>query len=239
MECGPPRPEAPARGACAPSRPALPSRRIVGTFARSRRPASRAPAGRGPPPRRARGPGAWRARHPGTSQSTRGSPCLMTCRAATRSPRAPRACPPQRPPRSSRCRRRRVELRIAPGRPSGSATSDVRMLAYNGSIPGPDPEGAPGVGGAWSTSSTRATWRPPSIGTACASTTAPTAPTRRRSRSRWEDASRAASRSRIPACTGTTPTSARTTARRWASTATSSSSRRTPTTGRRSTASWS
>ena len=39
------------------------------------------------------------------------------------------------------------------------------------------------------------------------------------------------------ACTGTTRTSARTTARRWACTATSSSTRPSPTTGRRATAS--
>ena len=45
------------------------------------------------------------------------------------------------------------------------------------------------------------------------------------------------SRSPTPASTGTTRTSARTTARRWASTATSSSSPPTPTTGRRRTAS--
>ena len=49
-------------------------------------------------------------------------------------------------------------------------------------------------------------------------------------------ASPPASRSPTPACTGTTRTSARTTARRWASTATSSSSPPTPTTGRRCTA---
>ena len=49
--------------------------------------------------------------------------------------------------------------------------------------------------------------------------------------------SRTASTSPIPASTGTTRTSARTTARRWACTATSSSSPRTRTTGRRSTAS--
>ncbi len=53
----------------------------------------------------------------------------------------------------------------------------------------------------------------------------------------WASATPRTSRSPIPASTGTTRTSARTTARRWASTATSSSSRPTPTTGRPSIAS--
>jgi FtsP/CotA-like multicopper oxidase with cupredoxin domain len=48
-----------------------------------------------------------------------------------------------------------------------------------------------------------------------------------------------ASSSRMPGCTGTTPTSGRTTPRSWACTATSWSSPPTPTTGRRSTATWS
>jgi FtsP/CotA-like multicopper oxidase with cupredoxin domain len=42
-----------------------------------------------------------------------------------------------------------------------------------------------------------------------------------------------------PGCTGTTPTSGRTTPRSWVCTATSWSSPPTPTTGRRSTGSWS
>jgi FtsP/CotA-like multicopper oxidase with cupredoxin domain len=47
------------------------------------------------------------------------------------------------------------------------------------------------------------------------------------------------SSSPMPGCTGTTPTSARTTPRSWACTATSWSSRSTPATGRRWTGSWS
>ena len=100
-----------------------------------------------------------------------------------------------------------------------------------------DAEGPPGLG---DRRRRRQRGRPggrPCTGTACAWTTAPTARTRRRRRSRSAAASPAASRSRIPASTGTTRTSARTTGRRWASTATSSSSPRTPTTGRRRTAS--
>ena len=84
----------------------------------------------------------------------------------------------------------RFELRIAPvTKQLGDAT--VRMLAYNGSIPGPDAEGARRARRSRSTSSTRATWRRPCTGTACAWTTAPTAPTRRRRRSPSAGASRA------------------------------------------------
>ena len=103
--------------------------------------------------------------------------------------------------------------------------------------PRPDPQGAPRARRSSSTSRTRATSRPPSTGTGCGSTTATTARTRPRRRWRSASASRPASRSRTPASTGTTRTSARTTARRWACTATSSSSPPTPTTGPRRTAS--
>ena len=117
----------------------------------------------------------------------------------------------------------------------GDAT--VRMLAYNGSIPGPTLRVAAGLRGRRRTSSTTATWRRPCTGTGCGWTTASTAPTRRRTPiavGRRLHGYR--SRSPTPACTGTTRTSARTTARRWACTATSSSTPPTPTTGRRSTA---
>ena len=74
------------------------------------------------------------------------------------------------------------ELRIAPvAKRLGDAT--VRMLAYNGSIPGPTlkvRQGSEVV----STSSTRATWRRRCTGTGCGWRTATTARTRRRRRSR-------------------------------------------------------
>ena len=112
--------------------------------------------------------------------------------------------------------------------------ADARLQRLD---PRPDAARPRGVGDRWSTSTTRATWRRPSTGTGCGWRTATTARTRPRSRSPSAGASLHASRSPTRASTGTTRTSARTTARRWASTATSSSSRRTPTTGRRSTAS--
>ena len=85
-----------------------------------------------------------------------------------------------------------VDLRIAPvAKQLGDDT--VRMLAYNGSIPGPtlkvrkDPSSS-------STSRTKETWRRPCIGTGCASRTASTGHTRRRRRSRWVRASPTGSR---------------------------------------------
>ena len=75
-----------------------------------------------------------------------------------------------------------LELRIAPvAKRLGEAT--VRMLAYNGSIPGPTlrvPQGSE----IWSTSTTTATSRRPSTGTGCGWTTATTGRTRPSSRSR-------------------------------------------------------
>ena len=85
-------------------------------------------------------------------------------------------------------------------------------------------------------SSTRAIWKRRCTGMGCGWTTATTAHTRRRRRSPSAARFTYRSSSPIPASTGTTRTSARTTARRWACTGTSSSSRPTPTTGRRSTA---
>ena len=84
----------------------------------------------------------------------------------------------------------RVELRIAPAtKQIGDAT--VRMLAYNGSIPGPTLRVRAGLGDRRSTSSTTATWRRPCTGTGCGWRTATTAPTRPRRRSRSAGASRA------------------------------------------------
>ena len=97
------------------------------------------------------------------------------------------------------------------------------MLAYNGSVPGPVPEGAGGLGASSSTSRTRAISRRRCIGMGCGWRTVTTARTRRRRRSRSGGGSRTASSSRIRARTGTTRTSGRTTARRWASTGPSSS----------------
>ena len=100
-------------------------------------------------------------------------------------PTDPAGLPEARRARDGRPRRRRVVR--APDRarsPSGSATTTVRMLAYNGSIPGPTLRVRAGLGGRRRRRRTRATWRPPSTGTACGSTTATTAPTRRRPRSR-------------------------------------------------------
>ena len=127
-------------------------------------------------------------------------------------------------------------LRVAPvAKRLGSA--EVRMLAYNGSIPGPilkvkegsevvvDVENQGDLG-------------PRSTGTACGSTTATTGRTRRRRRSRSAAASRPAAGSRTRASTGTTRTSVRTTARRWGCTATSWLSRPTLATGPPFTGSW-
>ena len=96
---------------------------------------------------------------------------------------------------------------------SGSASDTVRMLAYNGSDPRADAARARRAPSSSSTSSTRATSRRPSTGTGCAWRTATTARTRRRRRSRSAAASPTGSRSPTPASTGTTRTSARTTAR--------------------------
>ena len=78
------------------------------------------------------------------------------------------------------------DLRIAPvAKRLGDAT--VRMLAYNGSIPGPTlrvREGSELVVNV----ANAPTWRRRSTGTGCASTTATTARTRRRPRSRSETA---------------------------------------------------
>ena len=117
--------------------------------------------------------------------------------------------------------------------PSSSATRRVRMLAYNGSIPGPDAEGAGGLG---DRRQRRQPGRPG--GDRPLARAAPREPLRRNARDAAADAGRRQLHRprRVPrsrASTGTTRTSARTTARRWASTATSWSSRPTPTTGRR------
>ena len=122
-------------------------------------------------------------------------------------------------------------------RPSPSTLGDdrVRMLAYNGSIPGPDAARAAGLGDHRPRPqrrrhrSDRPLARP-----------APRQRLRRRAlRDPGADRRSAASSptgcgSPTPACTGTTPTSARTTASTWACTATSSSTPPTTTTGRRS-----
>ena len=125
-----------------------------------------------------------------------------------------------------------VELRIAPVRKRlGDAT--VRMLAYNGSIPGPTLRVREGTEIVVDVAERR---RPRDDGALARA--AARQPLRRDARDAGADpgrrrASRTGSRSPTPACTGTTRTSGRTTARSWASTATSSSSRPIPTTGRR------
>ena len=128
-----------------------------------------------------------------------------------------------------------VDLRIAPvTKRIGDAT--VRMLAYNGSIPGPTlrvREGSELVVNV----ANEATSRQRCTGTGCASTTATTARTRRRRRFRSAERSRTGSSFPIRASTGITRTFARTTARRWVCTGTSLSFRPILTTGRRRIAS--
>ena len=89
--------------------------------------------------------------------------------------------------------------------------------------PGPDAAGPAGRGDHRPRRRTTATSRRPCTGTGCGSRTATTARTRRRRRSRSARASPTGCTCPTPASTGTTRTSARTTARRWACTATSSS----------------
>ncbi len=112
--------------------------------------------------------------------------------------------------------------------PSRSATTAVRMLAYNGSIPGPTLRVPPGLG-----ARRRRHQRRRPRGDRPLARPAPRQPLRRHPRDPGADPGRrdrspTGSRSPIPASTGTTRTSARTTARRWACTATSSSTRPTP-----------
>ena len=129
------------------------------------------------------------------------------------------------------------DLRIAPvAKRLGDAT--VRMLAYNGSIPGPTLRVREGSELVVNVANAR---RPGGDGALARA--APRQPLRRHARDAGPDpgrrhASPTASRSPTPASTGTTRTSARTTGRRWASTATSSSSRPIPATGARCTARW-
>ena len=109
-------------------------------------------------------------------------------------------------------------LRIAPvAKRIGDAT--VRMLAYNGSIPGPTlkvPEGAEVVVDIENQGDLEATvhWHGLRLENRYDGT--------HETQTRWRSAraSPPASRSRTRASTGTTRTSARTTARRWACTAT-------------------
>ena len=91
---------------------------------------------------------------------------------------------------------------------------DVRMLAYNGSIPGPTLRVQQGSTLA-STSPMAAISRRPCTGMGCASTTGMTAPWRHSRPFRLGAPSLTASRSLILACIGITRTFARTTARRW------------------------
>ena len=107
----------------------------------------------------------------------------------TISRQTPRACPRRRAPELVELADGdEFELRIAPvAKRIGDAT--VRMLAYNGSIPGPVLKVKEGSESS-STSRTRATWKPPSTGTGCGSRTATTARTRRRRRSRSARATR-------------------------------------------------
>ena len=129
-----------------------------------------------------------------------------------------------------------IDLEIAPvAKRIGDAT--VRMLAYNGSIPGPTLKVAQGSElevNVINRGDLEATvhWHGLRLENRYDGTheTQPPIPV--------GGASPCGSRSRTPACTGITPTSARTTARRWACTATCSWSPREPTTGRRPTARW-
>ena len=109
----------------------------------------------------------------------------------------------------------------------------VRMLAYNGSIPGPTlrvRQGSEITVHVRNDADAEATvhWHGLRLDNRYDGV-----PPRPRSRSRSAASSPTASGSRTPACTGTTRTSVRTTASTWACTATSSSSPPTPTTGRR------
>ena len=152
---------------------------------------------------------------------------------APRSPPTPTGLPALRAERDRRARRRR-HLRPAhrPGRqphrrrtPSGCSPTTARS---------PDrPCGSGRARRSRCASATTATTRRPSTGTGCASTTRTTAsPTRRRRRSPSAASSPTGSGSPTTASTGTTRTSARTTASRWACTATSSSTPPTPPPGR-------
>ena len=129
------------------------------------------------------------------------------------------------------------DLRIAPvAKRIGDAT--VRMLAYNGSIPGPTlkvQEGSEIVVNVENQGDIEATvhWHGLRLENRYDGTHETQEPMQV-----GEQLHRPRHVPRSRACTGTTRTSARTTARRWASTATSSSSPPTPTTGRRSTARW-
>ena len=117
-----------------------------------------------------------------------------------------------------------VTLEIAPVKKEiGGAV--VRMLAYNGSVPGPTLElrRAPRSP---SRSRTTATSTPPCTGTASVLRTVSTERMRRSRRFPSGNVHLPDCPSPIQASTGTTRTSARTTARRWVSTGTSSSSRR-------------
>ena len=128
-----------------------------------------------------------------------------------------------------------IDLRIAPvAKRLGEAT--VRMLAYNGSIPGPTLRVREGSHAGRERRQRRRPRRDRAL-----ARPAPRQPLRRHARDAGADSGRrgvlrTASSSPTPASTGTTRTFARTTARRWGSTGTSSSSRPTRTTGRRCTA---
>jgi len=126
------------------------------------------------------------------------------------------------------------ELEIIPVKKQiGDAT--VRMLAYNGSVPGPTLQIRQGA-----TATVRVTnhgdleatvhWHGLRLENRYDGTHD------RRPRSRSAARSRTGSMCQIPAPTGTTRTSARTTARSWACTGTSSPPRSSRTTGRRRTA---
>ena len=119
-----------------------------------------------------------------------------------------------------------VELRIAPVvKRIGDA--DVRMLAYNGSIPGPTlrrPKGREITVHVRTTPTSRRRC----TGTACVSTTSTTATHETQAPIPVGATSRTRCTSPTPGSTGTTRTSARTTAWTWACTATSSSSRAEP-----------
>ena len=127
------------------------------------------------------------------------------------------------------------ELEIVPVKKQiGDAT--VRMLAYNGSVPGPTlkvPQGATITVHVTNNGDIEATvhWH----GLRLENRYDGTHETRRQSRSARPSRTRCTCPT--PAPSGTTRTSARTTARRWASTGTSSPPRARPTTGRRPTAS--
>ena len=156
-------------------------------------------------------------------------------RAASRP--TPPACPRRARPRSSTLADGEAfDLRIAPvAKRIGDAT--VRMLAYNGSVPGPTlrvREGSEVVVNVVNEGDLEATvhWHGLRLENRYDGTHETQAPIPVGGSFTYRDR-----RSPTPASTGTTRTSARTTARSWACTGTSSSSRPTPTTGRRRTAS--